>query len=232
MNVNTDYYRREQEYWDARGNEAYQSLSPFDQGRIKRWISLTRADRDCLDLGGGSGMAASLLDQHHDGIVACVDISHGLLRHAQCPAVQGDALRMPFADQSFDLVIAAAFFHHIPGREPDAFKECARVLRPGGRIVGYDPNARSIQNRIFMGDGPLRLAMFSPDERPIQPRNLSLWLTESGFSTPDMQLFSFRNAKLTVFEIIQRYALNPLSLGPLKPWLQRWFFWTANRLTD
>jgi SAM-dependent methyltransferase len=43
----------------------------------------------------------------------------------------GDATAMPFADASFDLVIAAEVLEHIPA-DADAFAEIARVLKPGG----------------------------------------------------------------------------------------------------
>jgi SAM-dependent methyltransferase len=43
----------------------------------------------------------------------------------------GDATAMPFADGSFDAVIAAEVLEHIPA-DADAFAEIARVLRPGG----------------------------------------------------------------------------------------------------
>ncbi len=43
----------------------------------------------------------------------------------------GDATRMPFADDSFDVVIAAEVLEHIP-TDQAAMTEIARVLRPGG----------------------------------------------------------------------------------------------------
>jgi SAM-dependent methyltransferase len=49
-------------------------------------------------------------------------------------AVQGDALRLPFADGAFDRVIAAEVLEHIPA-DTEAMAELARVLRPGGTMA-------------------------------------------------------------------------------------------------
>ena len=49
-------------------------------------------------------------------------------------AVQGDALHLPFADATFDRVIAAEVLEHIPADE-SAMSELARVLRPGGTMA-------------------------------------------------------------------------------------------------
>ncbi len=46
-------------------------------------------------------------------------------------AASGDATAMPFPDGSFDRVIAAEVFEHIPADQA-AMNEVARVLRPGG----------------------------------------------------------------------------------------------------
>lgn len=53
---------------------------------------------------------------------------------ATLEAVPGDALDMPFPDNSFDRVIAAEIFEHIP-HDTAAIAEMYRVLRPGGLAV-------------------------------------------------------------------------------------------------
>jgi SAM-dependent methyltransferase len=227
--VDPQHYARELEYWDRRGSQDYVSLSSADQARISSWIGPIPGNMSCLDIGGGSGMIGRLLAEERGRFAVCLDISLEMLRHSPVHAVQGDALQLPFRDKSFDLIVAAAFLHHLPGRESAVFEECARVLRPGGRIVGYDPSLKCIQNRIFMGDGPLRLKFFSPDERPIDPAHLTSELQAAGFESIATHPFSFRNARITPFEAIQRWVLNPLSVGPLRLAFQRWFFWSGYR---
>ncbi|HYD49161.1 MAG TPA: methyltransferase domain-containing protein [Terriglobales bacterium] len=48
--------------------------------------------------------------------------------------VRGDTLRLPFADRSFDCVIAAEILEHLRDDEA-ALAEIRRVLRPGGRLA-------------------------------------------------------------------------------------------------
>jgi arsenite methyltransferase len=47
--------------------------------------------------------------------------------------VEGEAERLPFADESFDVVISNGVVDLIPDKEA-AFAELYRVLVPGGRI--------------------------------------------------------------------------------------------------
>jgi SAM-dependent methyltransferase len=49
-------------------------------------------------------------------------------------AVQGNALRLPFGDGSFDRVIASEVLEHIPD-DTGAMAELSRVLRPGGTMA-------------------------------------------------------------------------------------------------
>lgn len=52
----------------------------------------------------------------------------------------GDARRLPFADQSFDVVVSGLALHNIPGApgRAAAIGEIARVLKPGGRVAILD----------------------------------------------------------------------------------------------
>jgi SAM-dependent methyltransferase len=47
--------------------------------------------------------------------------------------VQGDGLRLPFADRSFDLVLSHSVIEHVRSAE-QYLRECHRVLRPGGLL--------------------------------------------------------------------------------------------------
>lgn len=50
---------------------------------------------------------------------------------------QGDALAMPFAPESFDVVMGQEAWCHVP-HKPRLIAECARVLRPGGVFAFTD----------------------------------------------------------------------------------------------
>jgi sarcosine/dimethylglycine N-methyltransferase len=49
----------------------------------------------------------------------------------------GDALDMPFADATFEVVIGQEAFAHVPDK-PRLIAECARVVRPGGTVAFTD----------------------------------------------------------------------------------------------
>jgi SAM-dependent methyltransferase len=53
---------------------------------------------------------------------------------AQAAAVAADATGLPFADGSFDAIIAAEILEHVP-HDAAALAEIARVLRPGGTVA-------------------------------------------------------------------------------------------------
>jgi SAM-dependent methyltransferase len=69
---------------------------------------------------------------------AMVDV--GELAAADAGAgVQADAVSLPFADASFDRIIAAEVLEHIDD-DDGALRELARVLRPGGTIAVTVPS--------------------------------------------------------------------------------------------
>ena len=69
--------------------------------------------------------------------------------------VHGNALVMPFRDASFTLAVAQESFAHIPDK-PRLLAECARVLRPTGRLVFSDILHRgslSVQDMQRLSEG-------------------------------------------------------------------------------
>jgi len=97
-----------------------------------------------LEIGAGTGyFTLNLLRAGLIGEATCSDISPGMLDtladNAQRLGLHvrtepADAERLPFADESFDLVLGHAVLHHIPDL-PRAFAELERVLAPGGTVL-------------------------------------------------------------------------------------------------
>lgn len=96
---------------------------------------------DCLDVGCGMGGALERLAAA-GGTVTGTDVSLDALRWCRgrgFPRVlHADGTNMPFKDGSFDVVTAFDTIEHIPD-DLAAFRECLRVLRPGGKFVLSGP---------------------------------------------------------------------------------------------
>jgi SAM-dependent methyltransferase len=95
-----------------------------------------------LDVGGGTGLPASLWPA--GAMYICVDIDPvklaGFRRKQRLgTAVCGDGTRLPVRSGSVDLVVCKNVSHHLGDRDLHRlFRECARVLKSGGRMLFID----------------------------------------------------------------------------------------------
>jgi demethylmenaquinone methyltransferase/2-methoxy-6-polyprenyl-1,4-benzoquinol methylase len=113
-------------------------------GRDRAWRKETRLALDlqpgevCLDLAAGTGVSTEELARSGAFVVG-VDLSLGMLRagHTRrptAPLLAGDALALPFADESFDAVTVSFGLRNFADLGA-AIRELARVTRPGGRLI-------------------------------------------------------------------------------------------------
>jgi len=105
-----------------------------EQDAVLRRLAPLRPRR-VLDLGCGTGILAARVRRTLPAVevVGC-DFSRGMLgraaaRSPEASWVQGDALRLPFADASFDAALSTEAFHWFPDPHA-ALAELHRVLAP------------------------------------------------------------------------------------------------------
>lgn len=120
--------------WDDR--EALALLDLQDRERI-------------LDVGAGTGELTRILQEASNGAVIGIDADRRLLEHAPTTVdrLQGDALRLPFTDDSFDLVVCQALLINLP--DPiGAIREFTRVSRDLVVAIEPDNSAVSIESTV------------------------------------------------------------------------------------
>jgi demethylmenaquinone methyltransferase / 2-methoxy-6-polyprenyl-1,4-benzoquinol methylase len=111
-----------------------------------------------LDVATGTGdLALEALRQQPRVSAIGLDNSTEMLKQAQRKAaagmalvrwVVGDALRLPFADGSFDAIVTAFALRNVTDI-PGAFAEMARVARSGGRIASLEiakPRSKGVRS--------------------------------------------------------------------------------------
>ncbi|MFC6826569.1 class I SAM-dependent methyltransferase [Halopelagius fulvigenes] len=151
------YLRRTREgMWDD-SRDALSDLSLGDRTRV-------------LDAGAGTGELARVLDDETPGDVVCLDADPELTRVAReetgLQTLTGDATRLPFADDAFDLVVCQALLVNLPDPAA-AVSAFARVssdlvaaVEPNNADVGVDstvaaevPLERSVREAYIEGVG-------------------------------------------------------------------------------
>ncbi|HYU64368.1 MAG TPA: class I SAM-dependent methyltransferase [Verrucomicrobiae bacterium] len=136
--------------------ERYQAIRPgwrSSGDQLEAMVrSHTTAQSRVLDLGCGRGGVVELIWRDVKLAAGIDPDSPSLAEHraAGLPVVRGVGERLPFVDETFDLVVCLWVLEHL--RDPAVtLHEVRRVLRPGGHFVFLTPNTRNplmLANRI------------------------------------------------------------------------------------
>jgi 2-polyprenyl-3-methyl-5-hydroxy-6-metoxy-1,4-benzoquinol methylase len=165
-----DEYRVQAKFW-----------GDFDIDDDLRWvveqIPLLPSHR-VLDVAAGTGLFGRAV-AHAVSSVTAVDITPEMIEHGR-KRTQADGIRnldwqlgsaeaLPFANESFDVVMSRYAIHHFA--EPQAvLNEMSRVCKPGGLVVNVDmvanenPTVGIYQNEVERMIDTTHTAMLSPSE--------------------------------------------------------------------
>ena len=151
-----------------------------------------------LELAAGTGVVTRRLSDALPSATSIVatDLNQAMIDHAASVGTsravdwrQADALRLPFPDESFDVVVCQFGVMFFPDKVR-AFSEARRVLRPGGAFIFnvWD----GLEHNEFGETITLALAKMFPDDPPgflartpygySDPEKIHRQLTEAGFA--------------------------------------------------
>lgn len=159
---------------------------------------------EVLEIGTGSGaMAAEMLRRFPAIALTTTDIDPAMVEDARgrlpdtVRVREADCTALPFPDASFDTVVSFLMLHHVIDW-PAALAEIARVLRPGGCLLGYDLVHTAATSALHKLDGsPHRL--IDPAEFRTECKRVSLSpmhsrpLTESAIVGQGMRFAAVRD---------------------------------------
>ncbi len=137
------------------------------------------AGRRVLFVGCGTTSTAAVDLAERGADVWCADISPDLLGRlrehpfgslsSRIHAVAGDAQRMPFADQAFDVVVGKAIVHHLD--IPAFMTEIDRVTAPRAKLVFSEPLGENPLINLFRWLTP---RLRDADEHPLRSHDLAV----------------------------------------------------------
>ncbi|MEV0394590.1 demethylmenaquinone methyltransferase [Polymorphospora rubra] len=173
-------------------------------GQDRGWRRATRSalglrpgDR-VLDLGAGTGVSTEELARSGAYAVG-LDLSLGMLLAGRrvrpdVPLLAGDALRLPFADATFDAVTISFALRNMVDTGA-ALRELARVTRPGGRLVVCEfshPTNRAFRTAYLsylMRSLPAvaRAVSSNPDAYVYLAESIRAWPDQAGLSARIME---------------------------------------------
>ena len=147
-----------------------------------------------LDLGCGAGHASFAMARGGAGRVTAFDPSAQMLSvvareaaargHQALDTEAGSAELLPFSDATFDIVVTRYSAHHW-AHVPRAMAQCARVLKPKGRMVVIDVTAP--EEPVL--DTALQAIEFLRDGSHVRNYRVSEWIAmfrAAGFQAPSV----------------------------------------------
>lgn len=132
-NNSTNIFKKEKEFWDQKGDIDYNPYSENDFLLLMDSIKSLGVSGKSLEIACGSSALGKKVKTLSDHKVYGIDIAIGLLKKNKGFVACGDALKLPFKDNSFEMIFGTAALHHFTEIEL-SLSEIYRCLKKNGKI--------------------------------------------------------------------------------------------------
>ncbi len=214
------------------------TLKPEYLELTHKWLGM-KDGMKVLDVGCGTGEYTCYIAR---GVKGCefygIDMDDAFLEYARnrkiddqntYEFIKGDALKLPFADNTFDLVVSHTFLTNI-GEPLKALREMRRVAKKGAVVssvtaqsltnipvhMGVYPNSHSYYNRYMELEAKVvgaceKIRPLFGFLNDVQPENIPQYFVKAGFwnicmnSTPNLTCLSSADVPI---EVKQKYIEN------------------------
>ncbi len=195
--------------------EKYYMAIQHGRDRFAAMVADQAVGKDVLEYGCAKG-ARSLELAPGTASIKGIDISDVAIEQANAAAAARglgnaeffamNAEAMDFADASFDLVFGAGIIHHLDLDK--AYGEIARVLRPGGQAVFWEPLGHNPVINLYRQMTP---AARTDDEHPLLMRDLDT--ARRYFASVDFEPYGLLTLGLVPIggTAIGRWAFKPIA---------------------
>jgi ubiquinone/menaquinone biosynthesis C-methylase UbiE len=185
-------------------------FEPYARDLVGRARPIGPSDR-VLDLGCGTGIVARVLRERLGGAarITGIDVSARMIEKARslAPEIEwheGNALELPFAERSFDVVLCQQMLQFVPDLGK-ALREIRRILVPRGRLVASAWRSR--------GEQPLHDSLGRIAERHLGKPNDKRFALEGERLCSAIADAGFTDIRLESVSLTERYGQFPIRMS-------------------
>ena len=226
--INNEFYEEYGERWYTAYDDPIALLRAENKVKVP-WVldkvnELGTTGRRLLDVGCGAGFLTNELSMFGfevHGLDASLESLKVAALHDHTHTVkyqEGDAYKLPYKDESFDIVTNMDFLEHVE-KPLDVIKECSRVLNPGGLFFYHTFNRNFLSKMIviklvekFVKNTPKNMHVI---DLFITPEELEAYCLEAGLEPitmtgirPVISSVSFRTLFTGVISEKMRFTLT------------------------
>lgn len=151
---------------DARRSVWGPGPSGLDPTEVALAETVSRAPSSVLEIGCGTGDFAERVCRALPSVsYVATDQSAAMVEATRARGIRAevmDATALPFADESFDVVVAAWMLYHVPDLDT-TLREVKRVLRPGGALVAVTNGTAHLVTLVVEAGGRPLVTQFTSE---------------------------------------------------------------------